>query len=144
MYALRIGELIGNVFSRISVIFIRTSCYRDDPPQITICWPVIAAASSDNKNAVTAATSSGWTKRPIGGRRGGTPLRPVSRSIGVSVALGDTTFTVMPRGASSMAHDRAMPTSADLVATYWLRPAAPEAVRLPISTIRPPRGRFGV
>jgi hypothetical protein len=26
---------------------------------------------------------------------------------------------------------------ADLVATYWPRPEAPEAVRLPISTIRP-------
>jgi hypothetical protein len=30
-----------------------------------------------------------------------------------------------------------------LVATYWLRPANPEAVRLPISTMRPPRGSVG-
>ena len=74
----------------------------------------------------------------MGGRRGAALVRPGSRSIGVSVAAGATTFTVMPRGASSAAQDRARPTSAALLAAYWLRPAAPEAVRLPTSTTRPP------
>ena len=59
--------------------------------------------------------------------------------MGVSVAPGATTLTVMPRGASSIAQDRARPTSAALVAAYWLRPAEPAAVRLPIRTMRPLR-----
>src|SRR3954470_18743266 len=66
-------------------------------------------------------------KRPIGGFFGGTALRAGSSSIGVSVAPGATTLTVMPRGASSMAQDRASPTRAALLAAYWLPPAAPAA-----------------
>ena len=51
------------------------------------------------------------------------------------MAPGAMTLTVMPRGASSIAQERASPTSAALLAAYWLRPADPPAVRLPISTI---------
>ncbi len=108
-------------------------CQRELPPQMTICWPVMAPASGPSRKAVVAATSSGLTKRPIGGSRGGRALRAGSCSIGVSVAAGATTFAVMPRGASSSAQDRAMASSAALLAAYWLRPAAPDAVRLPIS-----------
>ena len=81
---------------------------------MTICWPVMAAASGDSKKAVSAATSSGVTKRPIGGFFGAEPARSGSCRNGVSVAAGATTLTVIARGASSIAHERAMPKSAAL------------------------------
>ena len=110
---------------------------------MTICWPVMAPASGPSRNAVIAATSSGSMKRPIGGCRGGRRCAPDPAASASQSAAGATTFTVMPRGASSRAQDRAIATSAALVAAYWLRPAAPDAVRLPISTIRPPSGIRG-
>ena len=57
----------------------------------------MAAASSDSTKAASAATSSGRTNRPIGGVRGATAPRARSYSIGVSVAAGAMTLTVMPR-----------------------------------------------
>src|SRR5689334_16641195 len=108
--------------------------HSDAPPHTAICWPVMAPASDESRNATSAATSSGATKRPIGGRRGADCARAGSRNMGVSVAPGATTFTVIPRGASSLAHERARPTSAALLAAYWLRPAAPAATRLPTRT----------
>src|SRR5205085_11631463 len=95
--------------------------HSEAPPQIAISCPVIAAASGESRNATSAATSSGRMRRPIGGITGGTAARAGSASIAVSVAAGATTFTVMPRGASSLAQDRARPASAALVAPYWLR-----------------------
>jgi hypothetical protein len=47
--------------------------------------------------------------------------RAGSRSKGVSVAPGANTLTVMPRGASSAAHDRAMPTAPCRPAPLWSR-----------------------
>jgi len=58
--------------------------------------------------------------------------------MGVSVGPGARTLTVIRRGTSSIAQLRDIPISAALVAAYWLLPAAPVAVRLPISTILPP------
>lgn len=34
-------------------------CHSELPPQISICWPVIAPASGPSRKAVSAATSSG-------------------------------------------------------------------------------------
>src|SRR5436190_14865976 len=44
----------------------RKSAYSVSPPSTKIVWPVMYAASSDNKNAVTAAISSASPARPIG------------------------------------------------------------------------------
>src|SRR6187399_12300 len=83
-------------------------------------------------------------RRPIGGTSaGGMAARAGSVSIAVSVAAGATTFTVMPRGASSFAQVRARPTSAAFAAPYWLLAITPRAARLPISTMRPPGDRRG-
>src|SRR3954447_15460619 len=41
------------------------------------------------------------------------------------------------RSAISIAQERLSPSRAALLAAYWLFPAAPVLVRLPISTIRP-------
>jgi hypothetical protein len=53
----------------------------------------------------------------------------------VSVGPGATTSTVTRRSASSIAQERASPTSAALVAAYWLVPATPVAVRLPVKLL---------
>lgn len=98
---------------------------------MVICCPVMLAAPSDSRKDVVAATSSGLTRRPIGGIFGTTDARRGSLSIGVSVAPGATTFTVIRRGASSIANERAIPTTAALVAAYCARPGEPAAVRLP-------------
>src|SRR6185295_5690628 len=99
-------------------------------------WPVIAAASSDTRNAVAAATSSGCTTRPIGGRRDEAAAAG-SNSIGVSVAVGDTTLAVMAAGRELHRPRTCQPDKRRLGGDILLRPANPEAVRLPISTMRP-------
>src|SRR5688500_644320 len=96
-----------------------------------------------SRNPASAATSSGSTSAPSGGITGGVADRPGSASIGVFVGPGDRTLTVMARGASSCAQDRPMPSSAALVAAYWLLPGNPVEVLLPISRTRPPSGMRG-
>src|SRR3954469_8261036 len=92
--------------------------YKDAPPHTKILCPVMLAAASDRRNAVSAATSSGLTNRPIGGSFGWSLARWGSLSIGVSVPPGAPHFTVTLRGASSMAQERAKPTMAALLAAY--------------------------
>ena len=90
--------------------------------------PVIAAASSESKKAISAAISAGRMRRPIGGTFGATLCRAASPVIAVCVAAGDTTFTVTPLATASAAQLRASETSAALVAPYWLRPGTPCAI----------------
>ena len=84
--------------------------------------PVMDLPCGPSRNAASAATSSGSTRAQraaasAGWRRGrGRP------AWGCPSGPGDSTFTVMPRGASSCAHVRPMPISAALVAAYWLLP----------------------
>ena len=75
-------------------------------------------ASSLARNSAAAATSSGRAMRPRG-----TALviivrtsSEVEANIAVSVAPGATTFTRMPRGASSLAYVRPKDRIAALVA----------------------------
>lgn len=63
--------------------------------------------------------------------------------MGVSVGPGATTLQVIDRSTSSIAQLRESPLSADLVAAYWLLPAAPVMVRVPMSTARAPCSSLG-
>src|SRR3954454_3188130 len=80
--------------------------------------------------------------RPMGGVTGAT-VRRSSSSMAVAVAAGAMTLAVTPRGASSIAQDRISAVTAALHAAYWLRPAAPALVRLPMASTRPPEVILG-
>src|SRR5262249_44257253 len=84
--------------------------HRTMPPLTPITWPVMKAASSEQRNPHVAAISSGVPARPTGITRGAIfsrfatlPSASARRNIGVSIMPGEMLFTVMPWGASSSA-----------------------------------------
>src|SRR5262252_1564587 len=89
-----------------------------------IAWPVTKAASSEARNAIIAATSSGLPKRPTGialARSANPSSRssPYSRRFvliarDVRIGPGQTALTVIPYGATSKASDFVNPTIAAL------------------------------
>ena len=76
------------------------------------------AASSDARNATAEAISSGPACLPSGTRdvSAVTRFSPRTAIISVVTTPGATTLTVMLREATSLARDRANPTSAALAA----------------------------
>jgi hypothetical protein len=120
----------------------------------TTCWstampgrspsPGLGRETEAHPRVVPAGTRPGRPRRQsTQGRQGRVAARPGLFSFGVSVAPGDRTLTVIPRGASSCAHVRPNPIRAALMAAYWLLPGDPLEVRLPSSTILPPSGMEG-
>src|ERR1700759_1223780 len=104
----------------------RTSLRAYQPPSTPIAWPVTNDAASEARKAITAATSSGLPKRPIGiaFERSAKPISrssPYSRRLvliarEVRIGPGQTAFPVIPIGARSKASDLVNPTIAALEA----------------------------
>jgi hypothetical protein len=82
--------------------------YRLPPPSTQIVCPVINAASSDSKNSIVAAISSGFPNLPIGieERTACSSELPTGRILlksSVSIGPGAMAFIVTPNGANSNA-----------------------------------------
>ena len=93
----------------------------------------MAAAAGTAGRATSAATSSGWIRRPIGGSTGARRARAGSSRHG---GLGGGGRDHVDRDAARQPLRRPScgpgAISAALVAAYWLRPALPCATRLPM------------
>src|SRR5574338_888876 len=75
------------------------------PPLTARTWPVIYDAASEARKHTADATSSGDPRRPSGifEAQVSCALAAIARVISVSIRPGATTFTVMPREATSCA-----------------------------------------
>src|SRR5690606_34533580 len=105
-------------------------------PRTGIDAPVIAAAASDSRNTMTAASCAGCTQRPK------SALGMSARLAGVSMMLGTTALTVMSRSLSSSASASVNRATPLLDAAYAPMPApACAAAAAPMLTMRPPPPR---
>ena len=90
------------------------SSYMYIPPLTARTCPVIYAASSDARKHTAAATSSARAEPAERNLRRPVALRAspsIARVMSVSISPGATTFTVMPRDATSRASALAKPIS---------------------------------